>query len=355
VGLLPLDQRKIKIMPQSPQAVLKDLKEKKFAPIYFLSGEEPFFIDMISDYIEKNAIAEHERSFNQIVLYGKDVTVGAVLNNARKFPMMAERQVVIVKEAQSILDLGKEEAQLLLISYLVNPLPSTILVFVYKYKKLDGRTALSKELEKRTVHVKSDKVSDYKLTQWIEEYFRGLGHSIDPRTAQLLNDSIGNNLEVLTNEVDKMLINFKEPTKFTNDHISKFVGINKDYNNFEFMKALGFKDVIKANKIIAYFIQNPKAHPVIPLFSLMYSYFAKITIIHQSRKKGINDMQLAGVLGVPPFFVKEYVTAARNYNLGKVIDIFHYLKEADLRYKGVDSGSMTHAENLRELVYKILH
>jgi DNA polymerase-3 subunit delta len=342
-------------MPQSPQAVLKDLKEKKFAPIYFLSGEEPFFIDMISDYIEKNAIAEHERSFNQIVLYGKDVTVGAVLNNARKFPMMAERQVVIVKEAQSILDLGKEEAQLLLISYLVNPLPSTILVFVYKYKKLDGRTALSKELEKRTVHVKSDKVSDYKLTQWIEEYFRGLGHSIDPRAAQLLNDSIGNNLEVLTNEVDKMLINFKEPTKFTNDHISKFVGINKDYNNFEFMKALGFKDVIKANKIIAYFIQNPKAHPVIPLFSLMYSYFAKITIIHQSRKKGINDMQLAGVLGVPPFFVKEYVTAARNYNLGKVIDIFHYLKEADLRYKGVDSGSMTHAENLRELVYKILH
>lgn len=355
VRLLSLRSKKRKTMPQSPQAVLKDLKEKKFAPIYFLAGEEPFFIDMISDYIEKNAIAEHEKSFNQIVLYGKDVTVGAVLNNARKFPMMAERQVVIVKEAQSIVDLGKEEAQQLLISYLVNPLPSTILVLVYKYKKLDGRSALSKEIEKRTIHVKSDKVSDYKLTQWIEEYFRELGHSIDSRAAQLLSDSIGNNLEVMTNEVGKMLINFKDSTKFSSEDISKYIGINKDYNNFEFLKAIGFKDVIKANKIIAYFVQNPKAHPVIPLFSLMYGYFAKITIVHQSRKKGISDAQLAGILGVPPFFVKEYVTAARNYNLGKVIDIFRYLKEADLRYKGVDSGSMTHAENLRELVYKILH
>ncbi len=342
-------------MAQTPQVVLKELKEKKFAPIYFLSGEEPFFIDQISDYIEKNAIAEHERSFNQIVLYGKDVTVGAVLNNARKFPMMAERQVVIVKEAQSILDLGKEDAQQLLISYLVNPLPSTILVFAHKYKKLDGRSSLSKEIDKRTVHVKSDKISDYKLTQWIEEYFKDLGHSIDPRAAQLLNDSIGNNLEVLTNEVGKMLINFKESTKFTTEHISKFIGINKDYNNFEFMKAIGFKDVVKANQIISYFVQNPKAHPVIVLFSLMYNYFSKIAIIHQSQKKGVSDAQLAGILGLPPFVVKEYLTAARNYNLGKVIDVFAYLKEADLRFKGVDSGSMTDAENLRELVYKVMH
>jgi len=342
-------------MPHTPQAVLKDLKEKKFAPIYFLSGDEPFFIDQITDFIEKHAIAEHEKSFNQIILYGKDVTVGAILNNARKFPMMAERQVVIVKEAQSILDLGKEEAQQLLISYLVNPLPSTILVLAHKYKKIDGRIALGKEIEKRTIHVKSDKVTEYNLLKWIEGYFKDLGHSIDPRAGQLLADSIGNNLEVLTNEVGKMLINFKEPTKFTTDDISKYIGINKDYNNFEFLKAIGFRDVLKANKIIQYFGLNSKAHPVIPLFSLMYNYFSKIMIIHQERKKGASDQQLASVLGLPPFVVKEYVIAARNYNLGKVIDVFGHIKEADLRYKGVDSGEITQAEILRELVYKILH
>ncbi len=342
-------------MPVTPQVVLKDLKEKKFAPIYFLAGDEPFFIDQISDFIEKNAIAEHEKSFNQIVLYGKDCTVGAVLNNARKFPMMAERQVVIVKEAQSITDLGKEEAQALLISYLINPLPSTILVFGHKYKKIDGRSALGKEIEKRTVYMKSDKVSEYKLIQWIEEYIRDLGHSIDPRAAQLLADSIGTNLEVLTNEVGKMLINFNEPTKFTTDHISKYIGINKDYNNFEFMKALGFRDVLKANKIIQYFGLNTKAHPVIPLFSLIYGYFSKIMIIHQERNRGASDAQLASILGLPPFVVKEYLIAARNYKLGKVIEVFGHIKEADLRYKGVDSGDISDSEILRELVYKILH
>ncbi len=340
-------------MPQTPQAVLKELKAKKFAPIYFLEGDEPFFIDQISDYIEKNAIEEHEKGFNQIVLYGKDSTIGLIINNARKFPMMAERQVVIVKEAQSISDFGKEEAQKLLLSYVQNPLPSTILVFAHKYKKLDGRLAITKELDKKAVFVRSEKVTEYKLNAWIDEYIKELGHSIEPKAAQLLADSIGNNLEVLTNEVGKMLINFQGPTKITAEHISRFIGINKDYNNFEFMKAIGFRNVNKANQIIHYFIQNPKAHPVIPLFSLMYSYFTRIALIHQA--KGASEQQLAGLLGVPPFVVREYSEAARNYKLGKVIDVFRYIKEADLRFKGVDSGSMTEAENLRELVYKILH
>jgi DNA polymerase-3 subunit delta len=341
------------VMPQTPQAVLKELKAKKFAPIYFLEGEEPFFIDQITDYIEKNAIAEHERGFNQIILYGKDSTIGLIINNARKFPMMAERQVVIVKEAQSISDFGKEESQKLLINYLQNPLPSTILVFAHKHKKLDGRLAITKELDKKAVFVRSEKVTEYKLNSWIDEYIRELGHTIDPKASQLLADSIGNNLEVLTNEVGKMLINFQGSTKITPQHISQFIGINKDYNNFEFMKAIGFKNVIKANQIIQYFIQNPKAHPVIPLFALMYSYFTRIAMIHQA--KGANDQQIAALIGLPPFVVREYTEAARNYKLGKVIDIFRYLKEADLRFKGVDSGSMTEAENLRELVYKILH
>lgn len=340
-------------MHQTPQAVLKELKAKKFAPIYFLEGEEPFFIDQISDYIEKNAIAEHERGFNQIILYGKDSNMGLIINNARKFPMMAERQVVIVKEAQNIVDFGKEESQKLLINYLQNPLPSTILVFAHKHKKLDRRLVITKELEKKTVFVRSEKVTEYKLNSWIDAYIRELGHTIEPKASQLLADSIGTNLEVMTNEVGKMLINFEGSAKITSQHISQYIGINKEYNNFEFMKAIGFKNMIKANQIIHYFIQNPKKHPVIPLFGLMYNYFTRIAMIHQAN--GANDQQLAALIGVPPFVVREYTEAAKNYKLGKVIEVFRYLKEADLRFKGVDSGSLTEAENLRELVYKILH
>lgn len=340
-------------MALSPEAVLKDLKSKKFAPIYFLHGDEPYFIDLITDFIEKNAIPEFERGFNQLVLYGKDSSVSTILNNARKFPMMAERQLVIVKEAQSIPDLGKEDAQKLLIAYLANPLPSTILVFAHKHKKLDGRSSLKKELEKKTVFVEAEKIKDWKLTEWVENYFKDLGHQIEHKAAQLLSDSIGNNLEVLTNEVGKMLINFPEPTRFSADQIAKYIGINKDYNNFELTKALGFKDVVKANQIIHYFIQNPKAHPVIPIFSLLYNYFIKVALVH--RAGSMPDNQLAAVLGVNPYGVKEYVTASKNFKLGKVIEVFGYIKEADLRFKGVDSGSMNDGEILRELVYKILH
>lgn len=340
-------------MAQSPDTVLKDLKAKKFAPIYFLDGDEPYFIDAITDYIEKHAIADHEKGFNQLIIYGKDSPIHVILSNARKFPMMADRQVVIVKEAQSIPDLGKEDAQKLLISYLNNPLPSTILVFAHKHKKIDGRGSLKKELDKKTVFMNSEKVKDWKLVEWVEGYFRDLGHQIDTKAAQLLSDSIGNNLEVITNEVGKMLINFSGPTKFTPDHISKYIGINKDYNNFELSKAIGFKNAEKANQIIHYFIQNPKAHPVIPVFSLLYNYFSKIALVH--RAGPMPENQLASILGVHPFAAKEYVAAARNYKLGKVIEVFGFIKEADLRFKGVEAGSMNQGEILRELVFKILH
>jgi DNA polymerase III subunit delta len=340
-------------MALSPESVLKDLKAKKFSPIYFLQGDEPYYIDLITNFIEKNAIPEFERSFNQLVLYGKDSSVSTILNNAKKFPMMAERQLVIVKEAQSIPDLGKEEAQKLLINYLTNPLPSTILVFAHKHKKLDGRSVLKKELEKKSVFVESEKVKDWKLGEWVDNYFKDLGHQIEPKAAQLLTDSIGNNLEVIHNEVGKMMINFPEPTRFSSDHISKFIGINKEYNNFELTKAIGYKDVVKANQIIHYFTQNPKAHPVIPIFSLLYNYFSKVALVH--RAGPIPENQLAAALGINPYGIKEYVSASKNFKLGKVIDVFGYIKEADLRFKGVDSGSMNEGEILRELVYKILH
>jgi DNA polymerase-3 subunit delta len=227
------------------------------------------------------------------------------------------------------------------------------LVFAYKHKKLDGRSTLKKEIEKKAVFVEAEKVKDWKLNEWIETYFKDLGHQIEAKAGQLLADSIGNNLEVMTNEVGKMLINFPEPTRFTVDHISKYIGIHKEYNNFELTKAIGYRDVNKANLIVHYFIQNPKNHPVIPIFSLLYTYFSRIALLH--RAGALPEAQLAAAIGVNPYGVKEYVIAAKNYKLGKVIDVFGYLKEADLRFKGVDSGSMTEGEILRELVYKILH
>lgn len=340
-------------MATKAEDVLKDLKAGKYAPVYFLQGEEPFFIDQISDFIEKNAIPEHEKGFNQVIMYGKDAPMTSILSNARRFPMMADRQVVIIKEAQNIPGLGKEEVDTLLLSYLAYPLPSTILVFAHKYKKLDGRKPLSKEVDKKAILVNSEKIKDFQLPAWVEAYVKSQGHHIDGPTAGFLADSIGNNLEVISNEVGKIFINFTEPTTITKDHIQKFVGINKEYNNFELTKAIGFRDVVKANKIIHYFRQNPKNHPLIPMVALIHNYFSKVALVHYNAKMG--DQELARITGVNPYFLKEYRAAAKNYHLGKVIDCFAYIHEADLRSKGVDSGGMEDAEILRELIFKIMH
>jgi DNA polymerase-3 subunit delta len=340
-------------MAYKAEEVFKDLKSGKYAPVYFLQGEEPFFIDQISNFIEKNAIAEHEKGFNQMVLYGKEAPMEVILNNARRFPMMADRQVVIVKEAQNIPNLGKEETDALLTNYLNNPLPSTILVFAHKYKKIDGRKPLSKTLDKKAILVNSDKVKDYQLPAWVEAYIKSQGHHIDAATASFLADSIGNNLEVIANEVAKILINFTDSTTITKDLIQRYVGINKEYNNFELIKAIGLRDVVKANKIIHYFSQNTKNHPLIPIIALVYNYFMKIALVHAN--KSLRDQELARITGVNPYFLKDYRVAAKNFQLGKVIDCFTYIQEADLRSKGVDTGGMDDTEILREMIFKIMH
>jgi len=340
-------------MPAKPEDVLKDLKAGKYAPVYFLQGDEPYFIDQIVNYIDKHAIQEHEKGFNQVMMYGKDITMSHVITNAKRFPMMADRQVVIVKEAQSISDLGKEAGDSLLLSYLKNPLPSTILVFSHKYKTLDGRKPLYKALDKQAILIKSDKVPEYKLAQWVDAYLKSKGFTINVKAAQVLAESIGNNLEVLTNEVDKMLINFSEPVEINTQHIQQFIGINKEYNNFELTKALSYRDVVKANKIISYFAQNPKSNPLIPIIALLYLHFSRILLVHGNRDKP--ESALAGLLKVNPYFVKEYVLAAKNYPLGKVIDNMGYLKEADLRSKGVDANGLEDAQILKELVFKVTH
>lgn len=341
-------------MASKPESILKELEANKFAPIYFLQGEEPYFIDKITDFIENNALAPQDRSFNQTVMYGKESTMASILTNAKRFPMMAERQVVIVKEAQNVFEIGRENGDQQLIAYINNPLPSTILVFAYKYKTLDGRKALAKELDKKAILVKSDKVPEYKLSPYIEQYVKTKGHSIETKACQILAESIGNNMEVLINEIDKMLINFNEPIKINPAHIQQYIGISKDFNNFELTKALSYKDVNKANIIINYFSQNIKSHPVIPILTLLYMHFSRLLLVKAN--KNLGDRELAGLIKVNPYFIKEYTIAAKNYSLGKIIDVVGYLKEADLRSKGVTtSNAVDDSQILKELIFKILH
>lgn len=333
--------------------IIKNIHAGQYAPIYFLQGEEPYYIDLISDLIERNALDEAAKGFNQIILYGKDVSISDVLNNAKRFPMMSDRQVVIVKEAQSIIDIGKDSGAQPLIQYLENPLPSTILVICFKHKKLDGRKALAKALEKHAVFLTSKKMYDNQVPDWIREYFRNKEFAITDKSVFMLADYIGNNLERLSNEIDKMLINFKEKVEITDQHIQKYIGISKEYNAFELQKAVAYKELVKANKIINYFEANTKTNPVIPIISLLYSYFSKLLILHGTPDK--SDNNLASVLKVNRFFIKDYTMAARNYSAAKVIQIISDLRHADLQSKGVNAANIPDGQILKELIFKIMH
>lgn len=340
-------------MPQTPDTVLKELKQGIFHPVYFLQGEEPFYLDQITDFIEENALNESERGFNQMVMYGKDVAMNAVITNARRFPMMAQRQVVIVREAQEIQDIGKEVGQKLLLDYLQNPSTSTILVFAHKHKALDSRKKLTKELDKKATLVTTKKLYDNQVPAWVGDYVKSKGHRIQPKAVQMISDYIGNNLERLSNEIDKILINFDGEVEIDPGMVQKYVGISKEYNVFELQKAITVRDVLKANRIVQYFGANPKDHPVIPVVAVLYGFFSKLLMVHHAKEP--NDRVLAGLLKVNPFFVKEYLMAARNYPLPKVLENIQHLAKADLQSKGVDAGELKDGQLLKELVYRLIH
>lgn len=340
-------------MPEQFQSILKKLNNKEFAPLYFLEGEEPYFIDQVSNFIEQNAMEESLRSFNQTVLYGKETDLQTIVTHAREFPMMAERRVVLVKEAQEIQAIGREQGEKLLSDYAQNPQPSTILVFAYKYKSLDKRKKLAKVLDKHAVVLRSTKMYDNQLPDWISGYVRDKKFKIDHKAVQLIAENIGNNLSRITNEIDKMLINFSSDTEITPEHVYKFIGISKEYNVFELQKALSYKNVLKANEIIAYFESDPKNNPIIPIISLLFSFFTKIMLIHHSTDK--SERHLAGLLRINPYFVKEYMMAARNYPMLQAVRNISFIKEADLRSKGVDAAPMGEGEILKELIFKLMH
>jgi DNA polymerase III subunit delta len=346
------------------ETILSNLKKKIYHPVYFLMGEEPYFIDAVADYIEKNVLEDAEKGFNQSVLYGGETTLLQVLSEAKAYPLMSEHRVVIVKEAQNMRDLLKKEKaepskeekepkKHPLEIYLENPQKSTLLVFCHKYKTIDMRTSFSKSLTKHAEVLKSDPVKDYKLTEWIEDCLRKRKSSIEPKAAFLLAEYLGNDLGKIVNEIDKLYLNIPADATITTDHIQKYIGISKEYNGFELQDALAKKDVLKANKIVNYFAANEKEHPLVMTIGLLAGYFTKILVYHSLPDKSPNN--IAAALKVPPFFVKEYVQAAKSYSLNKTVAVISYLREYDLKSKGYDNGGTSEGELLKELVFKILH
>lgn len=334
--------------------IISELKSKKYHPVYVLTGEEPYFIDMISDYVEQHVLDPSEKEFNQTILYGRDVSASEIISAAKRFPMMSEYQVVIVKEAQDVKDLfPKSKNKLPIESYLENPQQSTILVICYKDKKIDGRSSAAKSIAKNAVLFNSKKLYDNKVPDWINNYLSGKEYRIGPQASALLTEYLGTNLSKISNELDKLMINLPPNSDITVDHIQTNIGISKDYNIFELQTAIGKKEVLKANRIINYFASNEKEHPLVVTVSSLYGFFCKLlTYQFLSDKSRAN---VASALGVHPFFVGDYERAAKNYSTGKLKNIFGYLREYDLKSKGVESGSATQGELLKELVFKILH
>lgn len=327
--------------------LLKDLKNKIYKPVYFLMGEETYYIDIVTDYISKNVLSDAEKTFNQVTFYGKDAEVIKIIDACRRFPMMANYQVVIVKEAQELKKIDE------LIYYVEKPLTSTILVINYKYDTLDKRTKLYKTLQHHVL-VDFKKLYDNQLPDWVISYLKKSNIAIDAEAAVLITESLGNDLSKIAHELEKLLLVLPEGSKMvTKQLIERNIGVSKDYNNFELTKALGQKNILKANKIAEYFSKNPKASPFPVTIQTLFSFFSKVLIYHfiQDKSKGA----VASQLGVNPYFVAEYEQAAKKYNPAKTVLIISYLREYDLKSKGVGNASTDDGELLRELLFKVLH
>lgn len=324
------------------------IKEGDLKPIYFLMGEEAYYIDKISDFIEDNVLDEAEKGFNQMVLYGRDVSIDDITSNAKRYPMMAERQVVIVKEAQDLSRTIEKLSQ-----YAENPLLSTVLVVNYKYKKLDKRKALYKAINKNGgVVFESKKLYENQVPDWIRRVLKGQGYDISPKAAQMLVEFLGTDLSKVNNELNKLKIVLPIGTQITPEHIEENIGISKDYNNFELRKAIGERDAVKAHKIAKYFADNPKDNPMVVTVSLLFSFFSQLLHLHGMHDK--NPRSVAYALKVNPYFVNEYLSAARNYPMRKVSVVIGLLREFDVKSKGVGSNTVPQADLLKELIVRIL-
>jgi DNA polymerase-3 subunit delta len=348
---------------RSYEDVLRDLRNKIYAPVYLLTGDEPYFIDQISDFIEANVLDEMEKEFNQTIVYGRDCEPLQLLSIAKRYPMMANYQVVVVREAQEMKALsGKEKEEDVkskdkedknpLTDYFNNPLTSTVLVLCMKYKSPDKRTKMYKAIDKHGVIVTSKKLYDDKLPGWIDSYLDKKKKKINPDAAKLMADHLGNDLSRIANECDKLLFNVKEGQTITAQDVATNIGISKEFNIFELQDAISERDILKTNRIVNYFRANPKANPFVLTIATLNAFFTKVLLFHSSPDK--SDSGLIAALKINPYFIKSYKTAARNYPFEKTAAVIGLLREFDLKSKGVDN-SASEGDLLRELTFRILH
>lgn len=328
--------------------IVNDIKGGNIKPIYFLMGEEPYYIDKLSEYIEKNILSEEEKGFNQTVLYGRDVTIEDILSTAKRYPMMADRQVVIVKEAQELSrTIDKIE------SYAENPMPTTVLVFCYKYKTLDKRKKTTKLLAKNGIVFESKKLYENQVGDWIKRVLAGKKYTIEPKASAMLVEFLGTDLSKINNELEKLQIILPAGSTISAKDIEENIGFSKDYNVFELRKAIGERNQLKAYKIAENFAQNPKDNPIVMTTGLVFGFFIQLLKYHGLKDK--NPKNVASVLGVNPFFLKDYDIALKNYPMKKVSQVVTALRDTDLKSKGVDANSLSQADLLREMLYKIFN
>jgi DNA polymerase-3 subunit delta len=328
--------------------ITKDIKAGNLKPIYFLMGEEPYYIDKLTEFIEENVLQEHERDFNQTILYGRDVTIEDVIGSAKRFPMMADRQVIIVREAQELSrTIDKLEA------YAENPQPTTVLVFAYKYKILDKRKKITKLLDKVGVVYESKKLYENQVGDWIKRVLAAQGYGIEPKAAAILVEFLGTDLSKINNELEKLKIILPKGHILSPSDIEENIGFSKDFNNFELRKAIGEKNQVKAYQIIDYFSQNPKDNPLVVTTGLVFGFFSQLLQYHGLKDK--SQMNAAKVLKVNPFFVKDFEVAFRNYPMKKVSTIVSALRTLDVKSKGVGAASTSQHDLLKELLITIFN
>jgi len=330
------------------EEIISELKNRQFRPIYFLYGEEAYYIDKISDFILENVLTTDEREFNQTVLYGKDVDIRTVINYAKQFPMMSEYQVVVVKEAQNIKSF--DDLQF----YAQKPLNSTILVLCYKYGKPDMRKKFMTEVAKTGVTFESKKLYDNQIPTFIANYLRNKSVSIDTKATMMIAEFLGADLGRVVSELDKLLISKPANTQMiTPELVEKNIGISKDFNNFELQAALINRNVLKANRIVHYFEQNPKDNPLVVTLTVLFGFFSNLFLYHYLPNKSPGTV--AAELKINPYFTKDYELAARNFSGIKTMQIIALIRECDARGKGFGNVSASQGELLKELIYKILH
>ncbi|PWA04750.1 DNA polymerase III subunit delta [Flavobacterium psychrotolerans] len=328
--------------------IVNDIKSGNIKPIYFLMGEEPYYIDKLSDYIEKNVLSEEEKGFNQTVLYGRDVSIEDIVSTSKRYPMMAERQVVIVKEAQDLIKtIDKLE------NYAANPMASTVLVLCYKYKTLDKRKKLVKELAKSGLVYESKKLYENQVGDWIKRVLQGKNYSIEPKASAMLVEFLGTDLSKINNELEKLQIILPKESTITPKHIEENIGFSKDFNVFELRKAIGERNQLKAYQIAQYFADNPKDNPMVVTTSLVFSFFIQLLKYHGLKDR--NSKNVAAVLGVNPFFLKDYDVALKNYPMKKVSQIVATLRDIDVKSKGVGANAMPTADLLKEMLVNIFN